>query len=56
MMCEPPVDTWGVPEGVAPLIRGLHALFWPQQQAGGFIYRMDVRKEEVLNVCRQFAA
>lgn len=55
MMCEPPIATWDVPEGVAPLICGLSALFWPQTQDGGFKYRVDVTKKEVQNVCNQFA-
>ena len=56
MMCEPPVDTWGVPVGVAPLIRGLHALFWQQDRLGGVRYRTDVTREEVQHVCTNFAS
>lgn len=56
MMREPPIATWDVPEGVAPFIRALHALFWPQTHDGFFKYRMDVTAKEVQDVYTQFVA
>ncbi len=56
MMCEPPINTWDVPEEVAPFIRALHALFWAEIQDGAFKYRTNVTAKELLDVCSQFMA
>ena len=59
-MCKPPMGLWDVSDGVAPLVRRLHALFWPtvtdpESAVEAFWYKENVTPQQVKDVCVQFA-